>query len=44
LLALGRPPDLTERALARAFLSSVGSSFADYCRALLNLNEFIYID
>jgi hypothetical protein len=44
LLALGRPPDLTERALARAFLSSVGSSFADYCLALLNLNEFIYID
>lgn len=43
-LALGRPPDEAERALAHAFLTTNGGSFVDYCLALLNLNEFIYID
>ena len=43
LLALGRRPDATERALARDFLAS-GGSFADFCLALLNLNEFVYVD
>jgi hypothetical protein len=42
-LTLGRLPDKTERALARDFLAS-GGSFADLCLALLNLNEFVYID
>jgi hypothetical protein len=43
LLALGRSPDTTEAALARDFLAS-GGAFADFCLALLNLNEFVYID
>jgi hypothetical protein len=44
LLALGRRPGEDERALARDFLSGPGSSFADFCLALLNLNEFVYVD
>ncbi len=44
LLTLGRRPDETERALARDFLSARGSSFADFCLALINLNEFVYVD
>jgi hypothetical protein len=44
LIALGRRPDDAERALAREFLSAPGSSFADFCLALVNLNEFVYID
>ena len=44
LLTLGRRPDETERALARDFLSTAGSSFADFCLALINLNEFVYVD
>jgi hypothetical protein len=44
MLALGRPPDETERFFARAFLKAEGASFSDYCLALLNLNEFIYVD
>jgi hypothetical protein len=44
LLTLGRRPDPAELALAREFLSRDGSSFADFCLALLNLNEFVYID
>ena len=43
LLTLGRKPDQTERALAREFLGA-GASFNDFCLALLNVNEFIYID
>jgi hypothetical protein len=43
LLALGRRADATERTLARNFLAS-GGSFADFCLALLNLNEFVYVD
>ena len=44
LIALGRGPHPAERSLARDFLSAPGSSFADYCLALFNLNEFVYID
>ena len=44
LLTLGRRPDPAERALARDFLTKDDSSFADFCLALLNLNEFVYVD
>jgi hypothetical protein len=44
LLALGRRPDEVERNLAREFLSTGTSSFAEFCLALFNLNEFVYID
>ncbi len=44
LITLGRQPDAAERALARDFLSNGDSSFADFCLALLNLNEFVYVD
>ena len=44
LLALGRRPDARRSALARGFLASGGGSFADFCLALINLNEFVYID
>ncbi len=43
LLALGRLPDATERTLAHDF-QAAGGSFADFCLALLNLNEFVYVD
>jgi hypothetical protein len=43
LLALGRRPEPTEVTLARSYLEA-GGSLDDYCLALLNLNEFIYID
>jgi hypothetical protein len=43
LLMLGRKPDPTERELARTYLGAA-TSFDDYCLALLNLNEFVYID
>jgi len=41
-LALGRSPTDTEREKARAFLAQ--SSLSELCRALLNLNEFVYLD
>jgi hypothetical protein len=44
LIALGRRPVAEEKLLARRFLTSGGSSFADLCLALINLNEFVYID
>jgi hypothetical protein len=44
LLTLGRRPDAEETAMARQFLSTRGGSFADYCLALINLNEFVYLD
>jgi hypothetical protein len=44
LLALGRPPDQAERNLAREFLSNANSSFEEFSLALLNLNEFVYVD
>ncbi len=43
LLVFARSPDAEERRLAREFLGS-GESIGSYCRALLNANEFIYID
>jgi hypothetical protein len=43
LRALGRRPDDTERSLAIEFLGS-GSSVSDFCLALINLNEFVYVD
>jgi hypothetical protein len=43
VLTLGRRPDQAERALARDFLAA-GASFPDFCLALLNLNEFVYVD
>ncbi len=44
LLTLGRRPDAEEKTLARGFLSARGSSLADLCLALINLNEFVYVD
>jgi hypothetical protein len=44
LLTLGRRPDGEERAMARDFLASGGNSFSDLCLALINLNEFVYLD
>ncbi len=44
LLALGRRPDEEEKSLARSFSSTHGASFFDFCLALINLNEFVYID
>ncbi len=41
-LALGRQPSPTEAKLAREFLER--SALHELCRALFNLNEFIYLD
>jgi hypothetical protein len=41
-LALGRQPSATEAKLAREFLEH--SPLHELCRALFNLNEFIYLD
>ena len=41
-LALGRPPDAGEAKLASEYLRE--GTFADFCLALLNLNEFLYVD
>jgi hypothetical protein len=47
-LALGRPPDTEEREAARNFLDrhagEPGEAVVDLCHALLNLNEFLYVD
>jgi hypothetical protein len=43
VLALGRPPEDVERRLAREFLSR-GGTWTDYALALMNLNEFVYVD
>ncbi len=46
-LALGRLPDADERATMRDFLrhgASFADAVADLCHALLNLNEFLYVD
>ncbi len=44
-LALGRQPDATERRLAEEFLSGgEASAFEEFCLALLNVNEFVYLD
>ena len=41
-LTLGRPPSPTERERAAAFLKE--SPLSELCRALFNLNEFVYLD
>ena len=41
-LALARSPEVGEQEAALGFLK--GRSLAELCRALLNLNEFIYLD
>jgi hypothetical protein len=41
-LALGRPPREAERQLARDFFARQGP-LADFCLALLNCNEFVYV-
>ena len=41
-LALGRPPTAKELDLARAFLNQ--SPLNEFCRALFNLNEFVYVE
>jgi hypothetical protein len=41
-LVLGRPPSLTERQACQRFLAE--SPLDELCRALFNLNEFIYVD
>jgi hypothetical protein len=48
LLALGRPPATEESAKLTAFLDrhagQPAEALADLCHALLNLNEFLYVD
>jgi hypothetical protein len=41
-LALGRQPTQSELSLARDFLDQ--SPLSEFCRALFNLNEFVYLD
>jgi hypothetical protein len=41
-LALGRAPDETERAAMRRFLER--GNIADLCHAIVNLNEFLFVD
>jgi hypothetical protein len=41
-LTLGRPPSDTERRLSREFLAE--SPLSELCRALFNVNEFVYLD
>ncbi|HWE34988.1 MAG TPA: DUF1549 and DUF1553 domain-containing protein [Isosphaeraceae bacterium] len=44
-LALGRPPDAPELTLARAFLADRDEEALEgLCLALLNVNEFVYLD
>jgi hypothetical protein len=42
-LVFARPPDDEERRLAREFVGD-GQDLAPLCRALLNANEFLYLD
>ena len=41
-LVLGRPPSAKEQELARAFLAQ--SPLHEFCRALFNLNDFVYAE
>jgi hypothetical protein len=41
-LVLGRAPRAAELALAREFLTQ--APFSEYCRALFNLNDFLYVE
>jgi hypothetical protein len=46
-LALGRLPDSVERSAAEAFLGRPGEGeprLAHFCQALMNLNEFLYLE
>ncbi|SIN71867.1 Protein of unknown function [Singulisphaera sp. GP187] len=44
-LTLGRTPRAEESELARGFLTSeTGESLTGFCLALLNVNEFVYLD
>jgi hypothetical protein len=45
-LVLGRPPSKSEVELARRFLDSGNSmaAWTEFCRALFNLNAFVYVD
>ena len=44
-LALGRAPTASERAETGAFLAKHGANgLLEFCRALLNVNEFVYVD
>ena len=46
LLALGREPDDIERGVAEKFLThpdSPDSALTDFCQAVMNLNEFVYV-
>ena len=42
-LALGREPDSIERERSVAFLAG-GGTLAEFCHAVLNLNEFVFVD
>jgi hypothetical protein len=50
LLALSRTPTSEERVTARKFIDDQAkkggaeAAFADFCHAVLNLNEFVYVD
>jgi hypothetical protein len=45
VLTLGREPDVKELAIARSFLGKENDQdWRSFCLALVNLNEFIYID
>jgi hypothetical protein len=44
-LALGRTPDAEERKLAAAFFDEAGDdALVPFCQAVLNLNEFAYLE
>jgi hypothetical protein len=43
-LALGRSPSAKERELTRDFLSAGDARMEEFCRALFNLNAFVYVD
>ena len=45
LLAIGRSPDTIERRIAADFLGKgEAGAFDDFCLAMVNLNEFVYVD
>jgi hypothetical protein len=45
VLALGRPPDEIEKKLADEFLAGNDPTrLEDFCLALMNVNEFVYLD